>query len=412
MKRSHPLSSLYICYLALSDPLVHTQVVVYLRGLAADEHRIHLLTFETERLTRRRRRELRRSLAAEGIRWHGLRYHKRPSLPATAYDTVTGALYAAALVLRHRLEVLHARNHVPAMMVLIVQRLLWWRRPALVFDIRGLMAEEYEDMGRWGRDSLPFRLTKDVERRAIDRAEGIVVLTARVRRQLFGESPDPRVFVIPCCADVERLARARGERDARRKALGLGGTTVMVYVGKFGGWYMTGEMAEFFTSARELIPNLRFLILTQEPQPAIETELRRRGVEEGYTITSVSPEALGGYLAAADFGISFIRPTPSKISSSPTKIGEYLAAGLPVLSTSGVGDVDSLIGDGVGVLVAEHGGAEYRAAASHMMELIGELGTREHCTTVARRELSLADVGVPSYRRLYEYVAAADRLSR
>ncbi len=77
------LRSLYVCYLSLEDPLVQTQVVAYLAGLSRLGHTIHLLTFETSRLTRSRRREIRAELAKKGIAWHGLRYHKRPSLLAT-----------------------------------------------------------------------------------------------------------------------------------------------------------------------------------------------------------------------------------------------------------------------------------------------------------------------------------------
>src|SRR3954452_17062251 len=102
MDRRPGLRALYVCYLSLDDPLVQTQVVAYLRGLATAGHRIHLLTFETARLTRERRRALRRGLSAQGIHWHGLRYHKRLSLPATIWDTVAGAAYSALLMRRHK----------------------------------------------------------------------------------------------------------------------------------------------------------------------------------------------------------------------------------------------------------------------------------------------------------------------
>ena len=255
-------TALYICYLSLDDPLVHTQVLAYLRGLADAGHQIHLLTFETGSLVWRRRQELRRTLAAAGIRWHGLRYHKRPSLPATIYDVIAGALYATAIVLRHDVDALHARSHVPAAMALIAGRLAR-RKPALIFDIRGLMAEEYVDAGRWREGGVPFRITKAVEQAAIARANAIVVLTERVRRQLFGQAPPPSVFVIPCCADLEALALAQGGRARARAKLGLGEGPVMVYVGKFGGWYMAPEMAEFFAVARSRDPRLHFLILTR-----------------------------------------------------------------------------------------------------------------------------------------------------
>ena len=51
------LRVLYICYLSLEDPLVHSQVVAYLAGLAERGHAVHLLTFEP-RLERARRRQI------------------------------------------------------------------------------------------------------------------------------------------------------------------------------------------------------------------------------------------------------------------------------------------------------------------------------------------------------------------
>ena len=52
----------------------------------------------------------------------------------------------ARIVKRHRLDAVHARNHVPLATALIVRRLTGCR---LIFDVRGLMAEEYVDAGRW-----------------------------------------------------------------------------------------------------------------------------------------------------------------------------------------------------------------------------------------------------------------------
>jgi glycosyltransferase involved in cell wall biosynthesis len=268
------------------------------------------------------------------------------------------------------------------------------------------MAEEYEDAGRWSRDDVPFRLTKAVERKAIRAAAGIVVLTERVRSQLFGKEAPPGTHVIPCCADLGALEAARVERAEIRAELALTEATVMIYVGKLGGWYMSAEMAHFFAVARGCIESLHFLVLTQGEPEEIRKELERHGPADlCYTIASSPPERLGGYLAAADFGISFIRPAPSKASSSPTKVGEYLGSGLPVACTSGVGDLDALISRDVGALVSEHTGSAYRAAADHMAKLLADEETDERCRAVAQRELSLAEVGIPRYRDLYGDVA-------
>jgi len=397
------LRVLYICYLTLDDPLVHTQVVAYLDGLAARGHTIHLLTFEP-RLSSQRQTELSAELRDRGITWHALRYHKRPSLPATIYDALAGAVVATRLVRRHRLDAIHARNHVPAVMALIARLLM---RCRFIFDLRGLMADEYADAGIWRRGGVRYLLTEWVQRRALRRANGIVMLTDAVREQLARWLPrtvEPEV--IPCCVDLERIDGGMAARDEARRDLGLDGRRVMVYVGKFTGWYMEREMVEFFGAAREREPRLLFLIVTQADSAPIEAELRRAGIDTAdYRITSSKADELGRYLATADFGISFVRPSVSKISSSPTKVGEYLAAGLPTLSTV-IGDLGSLLGDGrAGVLVREFSPEAYDAAAEQILRLAADPRTRETCRTLAQKELSLADVGIPRYDEVYRRVA-------
>jgi glycosyltransferase involved in cell wall biosynthesis len=277
----------------------------------------------------------------------------------------------------------------------------------MIFDLRGLMAEEYVDAGLWRRGGLAYRITNWVQRAALRRADGIVMLTEAVREYLFEhEPPAAPVAVIPCCAEVPCVdGRAGRSRDIRAE-LGLSDRPVMVYVGKFTGWYMEREMVDFYRSACRLRPELLFLVLTQSDPFPIEEAFRHGGVPpSNYVIARAEPAEVGDYLAAADFGISFVRPSFSKISSSPTKVGEYLAAGLPVVSTT-IGDLAELFADGkLGVLVDDFSPAAYEAAARAVETLARDPSARERCRTVAREQLSLRHVGIPRYDRLYRAVA-------
>ena len=400
---SSKLRSLYICYYPLTEPLVQTQVVAYLRGLARLGHTIHLLTFETEPLTPAQRRAFDKQLREDGIHWHWLRYHKRPSLPATLYDVMCGTLLALRLVRRYKLQAVHARSHVPATMGLLVRRLTGCK---LLFDIRGLMAEEYVDAGNWTIEGLPYRITKFMERKLIAAADGIVVLTERIRGELFA-ADDARVHVIPCCTDLDSVARQSGDRDARRAELGLDGKNVLIYVGKFGGWYMEREMADFYAAARAAIPSLHFLILTQSDPALITNELARHGIAAcDYTVRKVPHGEVGSYLAAADCAISFIRACPSKRASSPTKFGEYLAAGLPVVCNTGVGDVDLIVDRyRIGVSLNEFSPEAYSIAAEQLLPMLGDRELAALCRRVAIECASLEGIGIPRYDALYGQLA-------
>jgi glycosyltransferase involved in cell wall biosynthesis len=309
------------------------------------------------------------------------------------------------LIRRHRLQAIHARNHVPAACALLISR---FSRSRLIFDIRGLMAEEYADAGRWMRGGVPYRLTNWVQGVAIRRADAVVMLTYAVRRHLFGTPPShPSTHVIPCCADLERLESQAAAEQEVRKELGLGTRPVLAYVGKFTGRYMDKELIDFFDSARRLVPGLFFLILTQADPTTVAKEFRRCGIPASdQLVTRAEPEDLGRYLSVASAAVYFYRPTFSEIAASPTKVGEYLGAGLPVVSSRRVGDIDAILEDNrVGVLVDDFSPVGYEAATRAVMALAAETDTSQRCREVARGHFSLKEVGVPRYDRLYSDIA-------
>ncbi|MCA1592810.1 MAG: glycosyltransferase [Acidobacteria bacterium] len=334
-------------------------------------------------------------------------YRRRaPSLPATLYDIANGARQAARLVRERGIDVIHARSHVAAAMGAAAKRLTG--KP-LIFDIRGFFPEEYVDAGVWPAGGVLYRVAKSAERRLLATADGFVVLTEKAREILFpgsGET-DGRgrpVEVIPCCVDMERfrLVEAR-TREEVRDELGLAGRRVAVYVGALGGWYLTAEMADLLAAAHAQDATTFSMILTQSPPEMIAGLLRERGIApENFLVRRVTPAEVPRYLSAADIAVSFIKPCYSKLSSSPTKLAEYLASGLPVICNAGVGDVDEVVeGDRVGVIVRELNGEAYRAALEKIEAMRRDVGVAGRCRTSASERFDLVTVGGSRYRRLY-----------
>src|SRR5713226_8037195 len=97
--------ALFISYNGMLDPLGQSQVIPYLRELTKKGVRFTLLSFERAGAfganVLAKCQELRDQLAADGIEWHWLRYHQRPSLPATMFDVASGMRQAKKLVRRN-----------------------------------------------------------------------------------------------------------------------------------------------------------------------------------------------------------------------------------------------------------------------------------------------------------------------
>jgi len=406
-----PVKTLYICYFGLREPLVQTQVLPYLREFRLAGIHVTLLTFEPHKKaswTPAMLEEWRNTLRLQGIEWTALAYHKRPTLPATLLDIMVGAYTTWRLVTQGHINVLHARGHVPCVMAALVKRLI--PRCRIVFDIRGFMPEEYVDAGRWPADGFLFRLAKRAERWLMAASDGFVVLTEKARDILFapGVDRDDRgrpLEVIPCCIDPDRFATGNAEtRTQLRTRFGIGEERrVIVYVGTQGGWYMTEEMADFLAFAHAKNPNFFALILTQSAGTTFADALRKRGLSNNdFLVTYVDPGQVPDWLEAADLALSFIRPCFSKLSSSPTKIAEYLVSGLPVITTAGIGDVDDVIqGDQVGVLVHDFTPQSFERTLSTADALSSDPAIKSRCRASARARFDLKTVGGPRYRRLY-----------
>lgn len=404
--------ALYVCYFGLREPLVQTQVLPYLRELVRGGVAMSLLTFESEAngvWTEEWRERLRR----DGIDWQMLRYHKRPTLPATLFDIVAGAWLAAKIVRRERVDLLHARSHVGAAIGALAKKLTGQPTSArLLFDVRGFLPEEYVDSGNWRKGGVLFRWTKAAERWLYDSADGFVVLTESARKTLFpnGAAGKP-VEVIPCCVSAERIA-PRSDREAVRKELGVSDRIVFVYVGALGGYYLTRETAELLAVARESDARVYALVLTQGPAAPMVAELERLGFTAAdYRVMRAAPEEVPRFLGAADVSLSLIRSSFARIPSSPTKFAEYLAAGLPVISTAGIGDLDAHIEEGrVGVLLRSLNREAYVDALHAIDALRRDPELPERCRQVARTRYDLETVGGARYRRIYESVVGC-RLS-
>lgn len=408
------MRTLYLCYFGLREPLVQTQVLPYLRQIRQGGIDISLLTFEPnlqEKWTKEEIKTEREKLSAEGINWHFLAYHKSPSVPATFYDVLNGARYTRELIEREKIDVLHARIQIPAL-IAAVARKLSRRKPKLIFDIRGFFPEEYTDAGIWKENGWLYKTVKRNEKWLLKEADGFVVLTEKARQILFPESADNGfdkfdrpVEVIPCCIDPARFAHAATlDRSAIRREMNLDGRRVFVYAGSFGGWYLTDEMTRFFAQAHRQNPATFTMILTQSDAAAVKQKLVSAGIaEKDFLVIKVSPKEVPVYLKAADAAISFIKACYSKQSSSPTKIAEYLASGLPVISNSGVGDLDELIeGEKAGIILKGFTENDYAAALTEIDEFLKDANISEHCIEIAHRKFDIAQVAGKNYRRLYK----------
>ena len=111
-------------------------------------------------------------------------------------------------------------------------------------------------------------------------------------------------------------------------------------------------------------------------------------------------------LHEGDVGLCLILSAPSKRASAPTRFAEYLAAGMPVAVTPGVGDLDAIVvAHEVGVVLRGEDDAALREAAAQLRALAADPAARARCRRLAAERFDVT-WGAQRYAELYRRLAA------
>jgi glycosyltransferase involved in cell wall biosynthesis len=394
-------SILYISYDGMLEPLGQSQVLAYLKLLASCWS-IHLLSFEkSDDWDNVAARDwIAKDIADAGIIWHTLRYHKRPSALATAWDIACGIAVGLWLVVRYRLGIVHARSYVASVMALALKKVTGAK---YIFDMRGFWADERVDGGLWPRDGRMFSAAKWFEKKFLLEADHVVSLTQagiiELQRFEYLKERLPPFTVVPTCADLARFKPGLHDRS--------GGRFVLGYVGSAGTWYLFEEVAVCFAQLLRMKPDARLLIVNRGEHAYIRDRLTVAGVPDAAVeLTTATHAEMPTQMARMDAAVFFIKPVFSKQASAPTKLAEFLGCGIPCLGNAGVGDmVEVLEGENVGAALKSFDESSMTIGLHRLLLLVADPDIRSRCVAAAQKHFSL-DQGVARYHKIYEQLAA------
>jgi glycosyltransferase involved in cell wall biosynthesis len=364
----------YLSVDSLSDSVGASQVLPYVEALARRGFKLRLCSLEKDRPSP----STARRLAEAGVRWEPRPFGGRGALNGLA------RVAKGARCLRGA-ELVHARSDLPAASALLA------RCPRWIWDMRGFWADERIEMGLLRQGSPAERAMRAVERASARRAGGIVALSAAAIEELaarHGPQVRAKATVITTCVDLERFV-ASPMPDASVLRLVLAGTLNRRYDVPL----MLGLVSEL----RRRRP-AELAAFVPGPSPWVEAL-----VDFGVPPRAATREEMPSILAAAHVGLSVLRPDAgvSRKAAMPTKLGELLACGRPVVVSPGLGDMDALVSSfRAGVVLEGARADQLRAAADEIEQLVADPGTSSRCRALAEAHFDL-ERGVDRLVELY-----------
>jgi glycosyltransferase involved in cell wall biosynthesis len=346
-------SVLFISYDGMTDSLGQSQVLPYLTGLSKIGYDFHLISFEKEDRYEKYRNHIQQICDDSGIVWHPLKYTKKPPLLSTIYDVTRMHRLAFKLHKKNSFSIVHCRSYLSAMVGMSMKRKLGVK---FIFDMRGFWADERIEGGIWSLKNpvlkMVYHYFKRKEIQYFQSADHIVSLTYNGKKEIESwpslKSTNLKIEVIPCCVDLNLFNPETIDFESVKSLRAILGYSdkdfILGYVGSIGTWYMLPEMLDYFQvlSQKNLKANMLF-VSGENPETILDLARKKNIDTSRIKVVSCLHKEVPLYISLFNQSIFFIRPTFSKKASSPTKQGEIMAMGIPLVCNAGVGDTDFVV---------------------------------------------------------------------
>lgn len=337
----------------MTDPLGQSQVLPYIAGLTKEGYTFHLISFEKHDRYLQHKNHIQKYCNENNINWHPQDYHIEGGLKKTIRQVKRMNKVALYLHKRHQFSIVHCRSYIAALAGLKLKRKFGVK---MLFDMRGFWADERVDGKIWSLDSKIYKTIYNYFKRKeiefLKKSDYTISLTNNGKNEIeswenIGQD-EVKIKIIPCCVNLDLFDPKKidsTEKDRLRASLNINEENfILGYVGSIGTWYMLPEMLDYFKVLQSVKPTAKFLFVTGEKPEFIKEEAVKKNLNpDDFIVTSVLHDQVPIHISLFDQSIFFIRPSYSKKASSPTKQGEIMAMGVPLICNSGVGDTDEIV---------------------------------------------------------------------
>ena len=323
---------LYVTYDGLLDPLGSTQVLAYQKYIAIKGWDLTIISYEKEDKSLEDIKNLRKELSKIGIKWINLSF----KLGKMKYFSrlLKGIFLIKYLTLRNKYYLVHARGIQAASLVSLA-----FVSVPLIYDIRAF-AGEWIDCGRLSKNSFISKYLIWLENNLIKKAKGLVVLDRSGYDYLYEKYQinHKRIFVIPTCTDISKY-----KIDLNNRQICSDRVIKFVFLGGARYPYRPDLAFLLISQLLDLSFNCYIDFINDRDQLIIKENIRRLEFPiERVNILKLKPEDVPKKLPEYDSGLVFNSTGFWRRMSSPTKLGEYLAAGLHVVGIEGIAVLDRL----------------------------------------------------------------------
>ena len=361
----------YLSVDSIQEGVGSSQITPLILGLAENGKTVCLITFEKIRPPK----ELVEMFSRAGVVWIAKEFGKSGAIGGILRLNTLRRCVPDSLVLHGRSDIATAA----AIWSDIDAPVLW--------DVRGLWSDQRLLIGTAGWNSLTARGARALENVAAKKSAAMTTLTAAVVPILQNRHKRIPMIrdVIPTCVQTSKFLPSPMPQSQ----------IICLLSGTFNNYYDIDRTKQVLDQIRKTI-NLRVIWARSGESP-----IEKLGVGEDLKI-SATYSAMPKLVQESHFGVAICKQESldTLAAAVPTKIGEFLASGRPVIVSRGLGDLDQLLPSTHTGVVIDHQDS-LQTVAQQISQLINDPKTPDRCRELAMQHFDM-EKSIDRYLAIYD----------
>ena len=367
----------YLSIDSIQEGVGASQILPLVLGLSKNKRKVSLITFEKSAPSP----TLENLMREHGVIWTPQQFGKTGAIAGfQRLNTLRKVIPESSVI--------HGRSDIPTAAAVfgnLDAPILW--------DVRSLWSDQRRQIGTSGWNALTTRAARSLENISAKRSSAMSTLTSAVvpiLEKRHHNLPTLRE-VIPTCVQTSKFLPS---------PMPTGPITCLLS-GTFNNYYDLERTRRILLIIRKSM-NLRIIWARGTESPN-----HNLGVGEDEVITATH-EQMPSIVAKSHFGIAICKSNQqvSLAAAVPTKIGEFLASGRPVIVSEGIGDFDTLFSDSnAGLVLSEK--ESMSTTVLRLQNLLSDPTTPDKCRELAISHFDM-EKAITKYSTLYSKMIQND----
>ena len=264
--------------------------------------------------------------------------------------------------------------------------------------MRSLWIDEKIMAGKIKKNSLTNKFFLGIERVLLKNSSKIISLTKSGKKKLIERYPklnlDTKISVIPTCVETSRFSNNNKKKDRK----------IFAHVGSLlNGWFDINFLQTYIKTALDFDKELIINIVSREDKDKIYEALSlSNSHKKRVDVFSLEFDDVPKYLQKISASMIFMLNGDGKLGSMPTRLGELMATGVPIILNNSSPDVAEMIENyRIGVNIEDFSKRGIINSIESIEKIIFNPKTKSLCSKITKDYFSV-DSGVKEYKKIYK----------